>query len=111
MSDAADLSRLALALPGVTQHPHFDRIAFKARVTFATLAADRLTANLKFTPDVQALKCEIAPEAFSVLPNARGARGWTLVRLAALGEAELADALARAYAGATLKPAPKRRAR
>jgi hypothetical protein len=97
MSDAVDLTRLALAFPGVQQYPHFDRIAFKARVTFATLAPDGLTANVKFTPDAQALKCEIAPEAFSALPNAWGARGWTLARLAALSEAELEAALRLAY--------------
>jgi hypothetical protein len=104
MADADDLIRLALAFPGVAQYPHFDRIAFKARVTFATLAPDRLTANLKFAPDEQALKCEVAPEAFSALPNAWGARGWTLARLAALSEAELRAGLAMAYAHAAPKP-------
>ena len=109
MADADDLTRLALALPGVTQHPHFDRIAFKARVTFATLAPDRKSANLKFTPDAQALKCEVAPDAFSRLPNAWGAQGWTVARLAALSERELGHALALAHAHAAGKP--KRRAR
>jgi hypothetical protein len=109
MADADDFTRLALALPGVMQYLHFDRIAFKARVTFATLAPDRQSANLKFTPDAQALKCEIAPEAFSPVPNAWGAQGWTLARLAALSEAELADALSRAHAVAADKP--QRRAR
>ena len=97
MADAADLTRLALALPGVGEYPHFDRRAFKARVTFATLAPDGQTANLKFTPDEQSLKCAVAPDAFSPLPNAWGARGWTLARLAALSEAELAAALEMAW--------------
>jgi hypothetical protein len=107
MADADDLTRLALALPGTAPYPHFDRIAFKARVTFATLSPDRLTANLKFSPDEQALKCEVAPDAFSRLPNAWGARGWTEARLAALSENELKAALALAYAHA----APKARRR
>jgi len=107
MADAEDLARLALSFPGVAQYPHFDRTAFKARVTFATLAPDRLTANLKFAPDEQALKCEVAPEAFSPLPNAWGARGWTLARLAALTERELQAALEMAYAHA--RPKPKRK--
>ena len=104
MADADDFFRLALALPGAAQYPHFDRVAVKARVTFATLAPDRLTANLKFSPDEQALKCEVAPDAFSALPNAWGARGWTVARLAALSEAELAAALAAAHAHAGPKP-------
>ena len=78
MADAEDLRRIAVALPGVGEYPHFDRVAFKARVTFATLAPDGQTANLKFTPDEQALKCTVASDAFSPLPNAWGARGWAV---------------------------------
>jgi hypothetical protein len=100
MATAGDLRRLALALPGVQDYPHFDRVAFKARVNFVTLAPDGLTANFKFTPDQQALKSTVAPDAFSPLPNAWGARGWTLGRLDALSEIELADALRLAHAGA-----------
>jgi hypothetical protein len=107
MADADDLTRLALNFPGATQYPHFDRTAFKARVTFATLAPDRLSANLKLAPDEQALKCAVAPEAFSALPSAWGARGWTLARLAALSEAELQAALALAYAHAAPRPTRK----
>jgi hypothetical protein len=108
MADADDLIRLALAFPGAAQYPHFDRVAFKARVTFATLAPDRLTANIKFSPDEQALKCAVAPDAFLALPNAWGARGWTEARLAALSEKELQAALAVAYAHAAPKPQRKR---
>jgi hypothetical protein len=109
MADADDLIRLALALPGVTQYPHFDRVAFKARVTFATLASDRLSANLKFSRDEQALKCEVAADAFSPIPNAWGAQGWTVARLAALSEAELEAALRTAFAHAAPKPGKRKR--
>lgn len=97
MADAADFRRIALSLDGVTEHPHFDRRAFKARVIFATLASDERTANLKFAPDEQALKCAVAPDAFSPLDNAWGKRGWTAANLAALTEAELQAALAMAW--------------
>jgi hypothetical protein len=103
MAAAADLVRLARALPGVVDYPHFDRRAFKARVTFVTLAADGLTANFKFTPDQQALKCAVAPDAFTALANRWGSQGWTAATLAALNEAELAAALELAWRGA---PAP-----
>jgi hypothetical protein len=97
MADAEDLRRLALALEGVAEYPHFDRRAFKARVTFATLAPDGLTANLKFAPDEQALKCAVAPETFAPLPNAWGAKGWTVATLASLSEPELVAALEMAW--------------
>jgi len=108
MTNAADLARLALALPGVEDYPHFDRRAFKARITFATLAPDGLTANLKFSPDEQMLKCAVAADAFAPLDNAWGRRGWTRATLAALSETELAAALETAWRHAS---APKTRAR
>jgi len=109
VTNAADFRRIALALPGVAEYPHFDRRAFKARVTFATLAPDELTANLKFAPDEQALKCAVAPDAFVALDNAWGGHGWTRAALAALSEPELAAALEMAWRHGAAKTKAKRR--
>ncbi|HXZ15179.1 MAG TPA: MmcQ/YjbR family DNA-binding protein [Roseiarcus sp.] len=109
MADAADFRRIALSFPGATEYPHFDRRAFRARVTFATLAPDERTANLKFAPDEQALKCAVAPDAFLPLDNAWGRRGWTEARLAALTEAELRAALEMAWRHGAAKPPSSRR--
>ena len=46
MATARDLRRLALALDGTSEAPHFDRRAFRVKRIYATLAADELTANL-----------------------------------------------------------------
>ena len=89
MASAADLRRLALALEGVEEQSHFDRAAFRARKIFVTLAAEGLSANFAFTPDEQALKCAVMPEAFAPIPNARGQRGWTVGTLARLSEVAL----------------------
>ena len=107
MANAADFRRIALSFEGAGEYPHFDRRAFKARVTFATLAPDELSANIKFAPDEQALKCAVAPDAFAALDNAWGLRGWTRATLAALSEAELRAALEMAWRHA----APKAKAR
>jgi hypothetical protein len=72
MATARDLRSIALSLDGTIEAPHFDRTAFKVRTIYATLAADGRTANLMFTPDEQALKCAVAPEAFSPIPNESG---------------------------------------
>jgi hypothetical protein len=104
MVDAEDFRRIALSFDGTAEYPHFDRRAFKARVTFATLAPDGLTANIKFAPDEQALKCTVAPDAFAALNNAWGRRGWTLTTLAALSEAELRAALEMAWRRGAAKP-------
>jgi hypothetical protein len=97
MATARDFRRIALSLPGTTQAPHFDRTAFKVRRIYATLAADGKTANLMLTPDEQALKCELASDAFCPIPNAWGARGATTVTLSALRIPELQDALLIAW--------------
>jgi hypothetical protein len=97
MATARDLCRIALSLDGTIEAPHFDRTAFKVKRIYATLAADGLTANLMLTPDEQALKREVAPEAFSPVPNAWGARGATTAKLKALTVEELRDALALAW--------------
>ena len=107
MADASVFRRIALSFEGAGEYPHFDRRAFKARVTFASLAPDELSANVKFALDEQALKCAVAPDAFSALDNAWGRRGWTRATLAALSEAELRAALEMAWRHA----APKARTR
>jgi hypothetical protein len=97
MATARDFRRIAMSLEGTTDAPHFDRTAFKAARIYATLARDGLTANLKFSPDEQELKCITAPEAFQPVPNAWGQQGYTTVTLAAVSVAELKAALEMAW--------------
>lgn len=100
MAKASDLRHLALALDGTTEAPHFDRAAFKVARIYVTLAADGKTANFKFTPDEQALKCTVAADAFAPVPNAFGKQGWTTATLSKLTAAELKAALEIAHAHA-----------
>jgi hypothetical protein len=106
MANGDDLRRLALSLEDVSEAPHFDRAAFRAARIFVTLAGNG-TANFKFTPDEQELKCLTHPQAFSPVPNAWGRQGWTTAELSALSQEELRDALRIAHALA--KPKKKRR--
>jgi hypothetical protein len=108
MANAKDLRRMALALEGTTEAPHFDRAAFKVTRIYVTLAADGRTANFKFTPDEQELKCLLAPEAFAPLPNAWGQQGWTTAKLSALSTADLEAALETAWRHAVPKK-PRRK--
>lgn len=107
MTTADDLRRIALSLDGTSEAPHFDRAAFKVARIYATLAADGRTANFKFAPDEQELKCITAPEAFAPVPNAWGRQGWTTATLGKLSEAELRHALETAWRHAL----PKKRTR
>ena len=108
MASGKDLRRLALALEGTTEAPHFDRAAFKAQRTYVTLAADGRTANFKFTPDEQEFKCMMAPEAFTPVPNAWGQQGWTAATLSKLTIVELKDALQMAWRHGAAKSKKKK---
>ena len=100
MATAEDLRAAALALAGTVEVPHVDRRAFRVARIYATLAADGRTANLLFTPEDQALKCLVAPEAFAPVPGGWGRMGWTTATLAALTRVELESALETARRGA-----------
>lgn len=108
MAEGADLRRMALALPGTTEAPHFDRVAFKVDRIFVTLDADGRTASFKFTPDEQEFKCQLAPDVFAPVDNAWGRQGWTTARLAAASEGDLQAALEMAHAHAVGKATRKR---
>ena len=107
MATASDLRRIALDLPGTAEAPHVDRTAFRVKRIYATLAADGLTANLKFTPDEQAFKTMLAPQIFSAIENGWGRQGWTTLDLVAASEADLKAALEMAHAHAL--PGPRSR--
>jgi hypothetical protein len=108
MATAEDLRRMALAMAGTTEAPHFDRVAFEAPRIYVTLAPDGKTANFKLTPDEQEFQCMLAPDAFVPVPNAWGARGWTTATLSRLTEAQLRTALETAYAHAVQKKSSER---
>jgi len=103
MATAKDLRRMAMALEGTSEAPHFDRAAFKVARIYVTLAGDGKTANFKFTPDEQEFKCMILPDAFTPVPNAWGRQGWTTATLSALSKADLQSALEVAWQHATAK--------
>ena len=106
MITGADLRKAALALPGTTEHPHFDRIAFKVARIYVTLSRDGETANLKLTPDEQEFKCQLAPDIFQPVDNAWGRQGWTTMSLSKATEADLRAALALAHSHAVGKTKP-----
>jgi hypothetical protein len=108
MASGKDLRRIALALEGTTEAPHFERAAFKVARIYVTLAADGRTANFKFSADEQEFKCMMAPEAFAPVPNAWGKQGWTTATLAALSTAELGQALEMAWRHAEKKRRPSK---
>src|SRR3954447_24990624 len=71
--DPEHARELALALPAVSEAPHWHRLAFRTpRKIFATLDATARDLNLMFTPDLRDFYCEQAPHAFSPVPGGWG---------------------------------------
>ena len=71
--------------------------AVKVRRTYATLASDDFSANLKLTPNEQEFMVMLAPEAFAPVSGAWGRQGWTMVTLSAVERDELAAILEMAW--------------
>jgi hypothetical protein len=89
LATAKDVTRIAMALDGTTSAPHADRIAFRVRRIYATLAADGKSINVDLTPDEQAFKVMMASEIYSQIPNGWGLRGATTVDLTKISVTEL----------------------
>lgn len=88
-----------LEFNGVTEAPHFDRIAFKTKRIFVTYQASSHTANFKFTIDEQAQFCQLAPEIIYPVPNKFGLYGWTTLNLNSLEKDIIVAAIELAYLG------------
>ena len=107
MASSDDFTRIAMGLAGTVAAPHFGRIAFKVKRTYATLAADGQSANLKFTPDEQEFKCLMAPDLFTALDNGWGRQGWTTLNIRNATADDIASALAMAHVHAVATKPPK----
>ena len=96
--DAERVRALALGLPGVSEAPHFQRVALRTvRKIFATLDAAVPDLNLMFNPELRDFYCQQAPEAFAPVPGAWGLKGATRCDLRMVDEATLVSALMAAH--------------
>ncbi|WP_108661463.1 MmcQ/YjbR family DNA-binding protein [Acuticoccus kandeliae] len=89
---------LVLAFEGVTESPHFERRAFRARRNFATLGEDG-SLNVLLTPEEQAFYVDAHPAVLSPVPNKWGARGWTRLALDKADAALVEHLMRAAWAG------------
>lgn len=97
--NANDFRRIALSLGGAEEGSHHGQADFRVggRI-FATLAAEKQGyGNLMLTPEQQAMFVEELPDVFLPVRGGWGRNGATHVRLAVVGEDELAGALRTAW--------------
>lgn len=98
MTTSQHFRELALAFPGASEEPHFEKISFRfKKKIFATMDEKNGTAVLKLTPLQQTDFCAWTKTACYPVPNKWGLQGWTTIVLAEV-EADFAkDILAEAY--------------
>jgi len=99
MASTDTFRKIALALTGAEEHPHFDMASFRRNgKIFATLRESDARAMVKLTPVDQNVFCAFADgTVFFPVPNSWGKQGCTFVNLELVREDMLADALECAY--------------
>jgi len=89
----------ALSLPGVAEHAHFDRRAFKieGKRIFATLHEASRTVNLKLSEVDQSIFAAYEGKTIYAVRNKWGLRGWTTFELEQTPKELIRDAVNTAY--------------
>ena len=109
--DAEDFRRIALGMKGVVESAHMGHPDFRvAGRIFATLHADHEWGMVKLAPDQQAEFISRNRTAFVPENGAWGRQGCTAVRLDAVDEDLLGEALTLAWRN-TAQKAPARKPR
>jgi predicted DNA-binding protein (MmcQ/YjbR family) len=95
---ADDIRALALSLPLAEELPHFDRASFRVKgKIFATLPPGGEQVVLKLRPEIKESLRQSDPEAVIPLPGAWDRGGWTLLSIASMDDAMLADLIRLAW--------------
>jgi hypothetical protein len=103
-----DFRRIALGLKGAAEGAHMGHPDFRVNNRiFATLHHDRQCGMITLTPDQQEQVIRDHPDAFAPESGAWGRAGCTRVRLAAVDEATLGEAVTLAWQNAVDKGAHK----
>jgi hypothetical protein len=99
-----EFRRVALALPGAEEKPHWERPSFRVRNRiFAVLRADECRAVLKLPLEERSALVAEQPDVFSAV-SGWAEQGWTFVSLERVDPVELAELVEEAWRGV----APKR---
>ena len=105
-----EFRRIVLGMTGVIESAHMGHPDFRVNGRiFATLHADREWGMVKLTPEQQGPYVRDFPGVFVPESGAWGRQGCTAVRLAAIDEETLGEALTLAWRNASDRPpAPSR---
>lgn len=109
---ARDFRRIALGLEGAVEKAHMGHPDFRANGRiFATLHADMQFGMVKLTPDEQFAFMKTHRDAFTPEAGAWGRAGCTRVRLDAVDEETLGEAMTLAWKHTGVVTKPRKPAR
>jgi hypothetical protein len=98
MLTAEDFRRIALGMKDTSESAHMGHPDFRVKgKIFATLHGDNQWGMVKLTPEQQQRFVHDAPEAFAPERGAWGLQGCTAVRLSAVDEEALGEAMTFAW--------------
>lgn len=98
MITTEEARQVALGLPGTTEQPHFDKLAFKANGRiFSTLWEKEQRIMVKLSLIDQSVFSSFNPAIIYPVPNKWGLQGCTFVELATVPKEMLEDALQTAW--------------
>ena len=104
MISVADFRKLALALDGVTEEPHFERTPFRVnKKIVATLDVKSQLVCLMLDEIQQSVFCSFDSSVIYPVPNKWGKQGATYVELKEVRKDMLKDILNEAYKKAIKK--------
>jgi len=95
MISVADVRKLAMAIPGTVERPHFDRASFRAndKRIFMTLKEDEQVAVLLLSPEEQSVFIKSPDGAVYPVPNKWGLQGATIFNLKKVKKTLFKDAM------------------
>jgi hypothetical protein len=105
MVTPGDFRRIALGMKGATESAHMGHPDFRVNGRiFATLHADGRAGMVKLTPEEQRAFTGDSPASFTPEKGAWGLQGCTAVRLDAVDEDVLGEAMTLAWRAAAARP-------
>lgn len=98
MISSKTFRQMALALPDVTELPHFEKASFRiGKSIFATLHEDKDLGMVALTPEEQYVYMKFDPASFVACPGAWGRKGYTWINLKKVKRDVAKEAMDAAY--------------
>jgi hypothetical protein len=98
MVTVEDVRRVALGLPGTTEHLIRDRVKFRVKqLVYVAFSRDETVMGFAFPRDERAALVESEPEKFLLPSQADMRYHWVEVRMSALDLAEMAELVTDAW--------------